>query len=98
MFRPVALPALLAVGAFLLALSSRAEENGTPLLPSDRPIEQVVDHYLDAALRAEKITPNPTADDATLVRRLTLDLAGRIPTIAELDAYLASSEPDKKVQ
>ena len=68
------------------------------LLPPDRPIEQVLDHYIDAQLREAKITPAPLATDTTLLRRLTLDLNSRIPTVAEMDAYLANSEPNKKVQ
>jgi hypothetical protein len=68
------------------------------LLPADRPIEQVVDHYVNERLREEKVTPAGRADDATLLRRLTLDLAGRIPTTAELDEYIASKDPDKKAK
>src|SRR5206468_2871432 len=37
-------------------------------------------------------------DDASLIRRLTLDLVGRIPTVAETRAFVASSEPDKRVK
>jgi hypothetical protein len=33
-----------------------------------------------------------------LLRRLTLDLNGRIPTVAETDRYLASTDPQKKTQ
>lgn len=68
------------------------------LLPADRPLEQVVDHYIAAQLKEAKIPPAPPADDAALVRRLTLDLVGRIPTVAETDAYLSSVEPDKKIK
>ena len=38
------------------------------------------------------------ADDATLVRRLTLDLAGRIPTAAESRAFVESTDPEKTVR
>ncbi len=58
------------------------------LLPPDRPIAEVVDHYIDATLARERVKPAPRADDATLVRRLTLDLAGRIPTAAEARAFV----------
>src|SRR4051794_844407 len=54
------------------------------LLPADRPIEQAIDHYLDTALKEAGVKPASQADDATLLRRLTLDLNGRIPTTAEL--------------
>jgi hypothetical protein len=63
--------------------------------PATRPIEAVVDHFIDERLREEEVTPAPPADDATLLRRLTLDLAGRIPTTAELEAYTTADDPDK---
>jgi Protein of unknown function (DUF1549)/Protein of unknown function (DUF1553) len=73
----------------------QAREN---LLPADRPIEQVIDHYIDALLKEEKLSPTPLADDAAILRRLTLDLNGRIPTLAELNEYLGSSDPEKKIK
>src|SRR4029077_16941027 len=68
------------------------------LLPADKEIPEVVDHYIDARLKANDVTPAPQADDATLIRRLTLDLCGRIPTVAETQAYVESKEADKRVQ
>src|SRR5689334_10336592 len=49
-------------------------------------------------LRGYPAAADRPADDATLVRRLTLDLAGRIPTPAEVRAFVASAEPAKRVQ
>jgi hypothetical protein len=68
------------------------------LCAADRPISEVVDHYLDEALRKEQTKPALAADDATLVRRLTLDLAGRIPTAAEARDFVKSTDPDKKTR
>jgi hypothetical protein len=68
------------------------------LLPPDRPIAQVVDYYLDETLRREGIKPAPPADEAALLRRLTLDLAGRIPTAAESRAFVESGDRDKTVR
>lgn len=67
-------------------------------LPPDRPIAEVIDHYVDAKLREAGVTPAPQADDATLVRRLTLDLAGRIPTAAEARQFVAAADPAKRQQ
>jgi hypothetical protein len=69
-----------------------------PLLPADRPIAQAVDHFIDATLATDKLRPAPAADDATLLRRLSLDLVGRIPTTAEVADYLANSDPEKKIK
>ena len=65
------------------------------LLPAARAIHQVVDHYVAAKLAQSKAKPAPAASDANFIRRLTLDLAGRIPTAAEVRAYVAATEPDK---
>ncbi len=80
----------------LFAAASLAAAEG--LLPPGQPIEQVVDHYLDARLQEEGIAPAGPADDATLIRRLTLDLAGRIPTVEETRAFVASLASDKRIK
>jgi hypothetical protein len=40
--------------------------------------------------------PAPRCDDATFVRRIHLDFAGRIPTAAETTAFLAAESPGKR--
>ena len=77
---------------------SAQQATAADLLAPDRPIAEVVDHYIDEALRKEAIKPAPMADDATLIRRLTLDLAGRIPTAAESRAFVESTDPDKRAR
>ena len=49
-----------------------------------------------ARLAAAWEKPDGTATDATMARRLYLDLAGRIPTKAEAQAYATSSDPGKR--
>jgi hypothetical protein len=68
------------------------------LLPADQPIEQTIDHYLDARLKEEGIEPAAQADDANLIRRLTLDLNGRIPTASETEAFVTLTDSDKRIQ
>jgi hypothetical protein len=80
----------------LLALSPSGHSG--ELLPCDRPIEEVVDHYIGKAQKAAKLDPAPVAADTTLVRRLMLDLVGRIPTAAEARNYVESSDPRKRVR
>lgn len=62
------------------------------------PLEAVIDRHIDAKLKADGIPPAPQADDYTLVRRLTLDLVGRIPTTQESEAFVASKESDKRAK
>src|SRR5438067_12686809 len=66
------------------------------LLSADRPIPEVIDHDIDAKLKTAGVVPAPPADDYTLVRRLMLDLVGRIPTPAETEAYVQSGDPHKR--
>src|SRR5262245_43683281 len=89
-------PRLILPPVALFAAASLAAADD--LLPPGQPVEQVIDHYLDARLKEEGVTPTGPADDANLIRRLTLDLAGRIPTVDETQAFVASSDPNKRVE
>lgn len=64
--------------------------------PAPSSLAELIDQQVDRALAADDVKPVPLADDANLVRRLTLDLAGRIPTTDEVQSFVASTEPDKK--
>ena len=52
-------------------------------------IRNPVDRFVLAKLEAEGVEPSPEADQATLLRRLSLDLTGLPPKLADLDAFLA---------
>ena len=54
-----------------------------------------VDRFLRARLLDEGIAPSPRADDATILRRVFLDLTGLPPTPEELDAFAADTRADK---
>jgi hypothetical protein len=88
----------LAVAVATCSLIVASTGHSDDLQPADRSIEEAVDHYVDAALSKDAVVAAEQADQATLVRRLTLDLAGRIPTAAESRAFVESSEPDKRVR
>jgi hypothetical protein len=88
----------LAALCFVLVGSSVTFAQAEKLLPADRSIEQAVDHYIEAKLKEENVTPAPAADDAAIVRRLTLDLNGRVPTVSETEEYVKSSDPTKKAK
>ncbi len=55
-----------------------------------------IDQHIAARLDKEGVVPAPPIEDGEYIRRVTLDLAGRIPTVAELDAYLRSTSVDRK--
>ncbi|MDB5388304.1 MAG: Planctomycete cytochrome [Planctomycetaceae bacterium] len=66
-----------------------------PVSPVEPPVLQIqagvsrpMDLFIRAKLGESKLTPNPEADRAALLRRVTFDLIGLPPTPAELDAFL----------
>jgi hypothetical protein len=57
-----------------------------------------IDQHLAAGWGGAGIKPAEPADDATFVRRVYLDLLGRIPTVAETRAFLADKSADKRAK
>src|SRR5690349_21101493 len=55
-----------------------------------------IDHWIEAKWAANKVRPVPRADDAEFIRRVYLDLAGRIPSILEVRDFLDDDRPDKR--
>jgi mono/diheme cytochrome c family protein len=53
-----------------------------------------IDKFVFARLEKEGLKPSPEADKITLLRRLSLDLIGLPPTIAEVDTFLADKSKD----
>ncbi len=67
------------------------------LLPADKPVHEVVDHYIDAHIKQLKIKPAPPADPANQLRRTMLDLIGRPPVYTEVQAF-AAADPQTRRQ
>jgi hypothetical protein len=53
-----------------------------------------IDHFVLSKLEQEGIQPSTEADKETLLRRLSLDLIGLPPSLAEIDAFLADPSAD----
>ena len=68
------------------------------LLPPDTSLQDAVDHYIEAEQATGNIKSAEQVDDYVLIRRTMLDLVGRIPTIAEVQAYVADEDPEKRVK
>jgi len=57
-----------------------------------------IDRFVDDKLREQNLDPLPIVDDEQFLRRLYLDVVGRIPTLAETRAFLDSKESDKRAK
>ncbi len=66
------------------------------LLPADRAIAEVVDFYVDQSMQEIELSSAKQATDSALLRRTTLDLVGRIPTVREAQNYLENEAIDKR--
>jgi mono/diheme cytochrome c family protein len=53
-----------------------------------------IDYFVLQRLEAAGMIPAPEADKGTLLRRVSLDLVGLPPTLAELEAFLADNSSD----
>ena len=57
---------------------------------------QRIDELIEADYKKHKITPNPPASDEVFLRRVYLDIIGRIPTKAEADSFLNAEVASKR--
>jgi hypothetical protein len=60
------------------------------------PARNFIDELVFDKLQSLGMPPSPVCDDATFIRRVSLDIAGKTPTPAEVKAFLADSRPDKR--
>lgn len=57
-----------------------------------------IDQRLFAKMAADNVQPASPASDAEFLRRVSVDLTGRIPTPEAAEAFLASTDPDKRLK
>lgn len=60
------------------------------------PVKNFIDQQVFANLKQIGIPPSPICDDSTFLRRVSLDIGGRLPTLEETKAFLADKSPDKR--
>jgi hypothetical protein len=65
-----------------------------PEVRDARRIRTPVDRFIQAALEARGLSLGPEADRATLLRRVSLDLTGLLPTPEQVEQFLDDPAPD----
>ncbi len=82
----------------LLALLTIAIPVTLDAVPDTAAASARVDALIEAGYDRNKVQPNPRTDDTTFVRRVHLDIIGRIPTASETRDFLASKDPKKRAR
>jgi hypothetical protein len=91
--------ALLLLGLPALLLHDGAARAAEPSKESARDVlalAEKIDQRLARHWAEARTEPAPRADDAEFLRRVYLDIAGRIPTVAEARAFLDDKRPEKR--
>jgi hypothetical protein len=78
-------------------LATKAQTHAAHRPAGDYPAGSI-DAYIFADLEANNIAPAPATTDWEFIRRVTLDLTGRIPTSDRVLSFVADTAPDKRAR
>lgn len=65
-----------------------------PKITGTAPVRNAVDSFIQARLAKEGLKPSEEADRNAIIRRVSLDLIGLPPTVAEVDEFVNDKSPD----
>ncbi|PWU06716.1 MAG: hypothetical protein C5B51_11700 [Terriglobia bacterium] len=81
------------------SFSAQAHARHTPLAATAVPASaNFIDDFVFGRMAADGVTPAQPASDADFLRRVSLDLTGRIPAPERVDAFLQDSDPAKRAR
>lgn len=83
---------------FLRLLALVAIASSTQAAPDLKATVAKIDELVSAKLAKENLKPNASISDEVFVRRIYLDVAGRIPTLKETQTFLADTSADKRAR
>ena len=70
------------------------EKTAVPALDGPASTRNAIDNFIQSRLRVEGLEPTGEASREKLIRRLSLDLTGLPPTLAQIDAFLEDESPE----
>lgn len=79
-----------AVSVFRAVVPQGLEVRSTP------PERSYIDTHVFNKLKQLGIPPSELCDDSTFLRRVTIDIAGRLPTLEETKAFLKNKDTDRR--
>ncbi|CAN5149214.1 DUF1549 and DUF1553 domain-containing protein [soil metagenome] len=80
------------VAVFQAIIPLGAPTDGLP------PARNFIDEHVFAKLRTLGLPASAPCDDETFLRRATIDVAGRLPTLAEVEAFRSDGDSDKRAK
>jgi len=69
---------------------------GTRAITQDLPVGNYIDEHINAKLKKMRIRPSDRADDAVFIRRVYLDVIGRLPPPEAVAAFVAGTDESKR--
>lgn len=76
--------------------SARREAASRLAEPAAMPVKSFIDEEIFRKLSAEGVPSAPLASDEEFLRRVMLDLTGRIPSAAQIREFIANPDPGKR--
>ncbi len=86
------------LGQETAAIAALLSRSAGPSRAADGSSDNLVDRNIFGVLREKGITPAARANDYEFLRRVSLDLTGRVPTADRLTAFVADADPNKRAK
>lgn len=86
----------LALAWLALVVISRAANPSSPAPHGSKELARIIDAEIDQHLREARLPAAAPCNDAEFLRRVYLDITGRIPTAKQAAQFLDSTDPEKR--
>ena len=63
-----------------------------------RPLPTAIDKFIVRELQQRSLEPAAVLDDLAFLRRVSLDTIGQVPSLDDVDRFLAGGDPDRRAR